>query len=148
MKSKKAKIKAKAAKTKAKMKGKRVKIAGACVLLALLCVGCSSPASRANTQNYDDCVFRVTVYAVPAGADGTAGAAGFGDILTQNMVVENSGTESTAQPYAVSPNVPVSVPVGAGGGESLSGLIGSILGGGKTASAAASGAGCETCAEK
>jgi len=145
VKNKKAKIKAKAAKVKDKLKGKKVKIVGALALLALLCAGCSSPASRANTQNYDDCVFRVNVYAVPAEAAGTAEAAGFGDILTQNMVVENSGSESTAQPYTVAPNVPVSVPVGAGGGESLAGLIGSILGGGKTAAA---GEACADCAEK
>ena len=144
MKSKKDKIKAKGAKVKAKLKGKRAKIAGALAVLALACAGCSSPASRANTQNFTDCFVQVNVY---GGAKGGAAESepAYGDVLTQNMIVENSGSESMAQPYTVAPNVPVSVPVGAGGGESLAGLIGSILGGGKTAAA---GEACADCAEK
>ena len=151
VKNKKAKIKAKAAKVKDKLKGKKVKIVGALALLALLCAGCSSQPSRANTQNYDDCVFRVNVYAVPAEAAGTAEAAGFGDILTQNMVVENSGTETTSPSHTVSPNVPVSVPVGLGGGESL-GVIGTLVERifGSKAAASVADASCvgDDCAEK
>jgi len=153
MSCKKAKIKSKAVRVKNKVKGKRAKIAGVVVLFALLCGGCSSPASRANTQNFKDCTFTLTLPAAKPAAGGAAkpdaggaeDAPGIGDLFSQNMVVENSGSESTAQPYTVAPNVPVSVPLGAGGGESLAGLIGSVLGGGK---AAAAGERCADCAEK
>ena len=125
VKNKKAKIKAKAAKVKDKLKGKKVKIVGALALLALLCAGCSSPASRANTQNLDECYVVINVYGGAKGGDAEAQPS-YGDILTQNMVVENSGTETTSPSHTVSPNVPVSVPVGLGGGESL-GVIGTLV---------------------
>ena len=123
--NKKAKIKAKAAKVKDKLKGKKVKIVGALALLALLCAGCSSPASRANTQTFEDCTVTVNVYGGAKGGDAEAQPA-YGDILTQNMVVENSGTESTDQTHTFTPNTPISVPVGLGGGESL-GVVGTLI---------------------
>lgn len=125
VKNKKAKIKAKAAKVKDKLKGKKVKIVGALALLALLCAGCSSPASRANTQNLDECYVVINVYGGAKGGDAEAQPS-YGDILTQNMVVENSGTESTDQTHTFTPNTPISVPVGLGGGESL-GVLGTLV---------------------
>lgn len=125
VKNKKAKIKAKAAKVKDKLKGKKVKIVGALALLALLCAGCSSQPSRANTQNLDECYVVINVYGGSKGGDAEAQPS-YGDILTQNMVVENSGTETTSPSHTVSPNVPVSVPVGLGGGESL-GVLGTLV---------------------
>ena len=125
VKNKKAKIKAKAAKVKDKLKGKRKKIVGALAVLALLCAGCSSPASRANTQNLDECYVVINVYGGSKGGDAEAQPS-YGDILTQNMVVENSGSETTAPVHTVSPNVPIDVPIGLGGGESL-GVIGTLI---------------------
>lgn len=125
VKNKKAKIKAKAAKVKDKLKGKKVKIVGALALLALLCAGCSSQPSRANTQNLDECYVVINVYGGSKGGDAEAQPS-YGDILTQNMVVENSGTETASPSHTVSPNTPISVPVGLGGGESL-GVLGTLV---------------------
>ncbi len=142
VKNKKAKIKAKAAKVKDKLKGKKVKIVGALALLALLCAGCSSQPSRANTQNLDECYVVINVYGGAKGGDAEAQPS-YGDILTQNMVVENSGTETTSPSHTVSPNVPVSVPVGLGGGESL-GVLGTLVERifGSKAAASVADAGC------
>lgn len=131
MKSKKEKIKRKADKVKSKLKrkkvSKRAKIGGVALsLLALIMLmGCSTQPSRTNNQTLRDCYVHIQINGSGVG-DATDVVPFGGDVLTQNMIVENSGTETTSPSHSVSPNVPINVPVGLGGGESL-GVLGSLV---------------------
>lgn len=143
--SKKTKIKAKGARVKTKLmrkkRAKRAKIAGALLVLLVLGAGCATQPSRTNNQTLRNCT--ITLY-LGAGGDvaATGEAAPYGDILTQNMIVETGGSETTAPVHTVSPNVPIDVPVGLGGGDSLGALIGSIFGGKAAPTAECTGADC------
>ena len=142
------------------------KAAGKAVLAALcfLAFGCATQPSRSQTQTIKGCQFYVMVPATPAAAAPadasglTPGAAALaaaatgrtaeavpvtvGDILSQNMMIENSGTENNSQQHTVSPTTTIPVNVGAGGGESLAGILGTLktMVGGNSAGAADSAA--------
>jgi len=122
MKSKTEKIKAKGKAVKAKLLAKlkgAAKAGAACLLLAALC-GCQSTPSRSQTQTIKDCTFYVFVPQgqnatnVTAESEGAAGA--IGDLFAQNMMIENSGSESLAPQHTISPTTDLSYGVGTGGG--------------------------------
>jgi len=136
MKSKKEKIvekmAAKKAKLKAKLIGSAKTVATAATLIALtLFVGCQSVPSRSQTQTFKDCTFYIgAAPAVAAADDASGGEAGTnavaastqpfsvgGDLLVQNQVVENSGTETLNPTHTISPQTTATVPVGTGGSE-------------------------------
>lgn len=131
--SKKDKIKNKLASKKekllAKMKGtnevKKSITATAIMCVALLMSGCQSTPSRAQTQTIKDNVFYVML---PAGCNTTnpvsadaASAGVIGDLFSQNMVIENSGTETLTPTQTISPTTTLSY--GVGGGDSLASLL-------------------------
>lgn len=115
-------------KLKRKKAAKRAKIAGVALIwvaVVALLAGCSTQPSRTNNQTLTDCYVHIQING--SGVGDAADVVPFGgDVLTQNMVVENSGTETTSPSHSVAPNVPVSVPVGLGGGESL-GVLGTLV---------------------
>lgn len=122
----------KAMKKKRKL-SRKLKGSALLVLGLFVCIGCSTQPSRSQNMALTRCV--VNLY---AGSTTNSTADGYGDILTQAMMIENSGTETTSPVHTVSPNVPVNIPVGMGGGESL-GVLGKLIGsvfGGKVAAAA------------
>ena len=149
------KLSAKKEKLLAKLKGANAaKKAGA--LAGLFCAfvfaaGCQSTPSRAQTQNIKGCTFFVTL-APPCGAtNSVASEAGgaVGDLFTQNMVIENSGTETFTPTQTISPTTTLSY--GVGGGDSLGSLLSALknmlgLNGGAAtkagSTAPAAGAGC------
>lgn len=131
MQSKKQKIKSKLAAKSAKLKsklGSAVKKAAPVVaLLALVALcGCQSTPSRAQTQNFEDCVFLVQL--APAASSNAADSASgplpaVGDLFTQNQVVENSGSESLAPTHTISTPTQLSYGVGTGGGSTWTELF-------------------------
>lgn len=131
--SKKDKIKAKLAAKKeklvAKLKGSN-EVKKATTALAMVCVGlaicgCQSTPSRAQTQTIKDCTFYVMVPPAGQQTNSQPVAVGtVGDLFSQNMVIENSGTESLTPTQTVSPTTTLSY--GVGGGDSLFSLVSSL----------------------
>lgn len=119
------KLAAKKEKLLAKLKGtnevKKSITATAILCMALLMSGCQSTPSRAQTQTIKDCTFYVMV--PPGGATNAAASAvgTVGDLFAQNMVIENSGTETLTPTQTISPTTTLSY--GVGGGDSLAGLL-------------------------
>lgn len=126
------KLAAKKAKLKAKLTGSAKTVAtAATMLLVALIVGCQSVPSRAQTQSFRDCNFYIgavpaATFAVAASGDESATNTVAstvqpylvgGDLLTQNQVVENSGTETTSPTHRIDTPVTATVPVGTGGSE-------------------------------
>lgn len=130
--SKKNKIKAKLATKKAKLveklKGstevKKATTALAVMVIGLVMCGCQSTPNRAQNQTIRDCTFYVMV--PPAGQTNAQPLAvgTVGDLFCQNMVVENSGTESLTPTQTISPTTTLSY--GVGGGDSLVSLVTSL----------------------
>ena len=123
----KAKLATKKAKLVAKLKGAGVKKATAALAVMVIGVvlcGCQSTPNRAQNQTIRDCTFYVMVPpAVTTNAQASA-IGTVGDLFTQNMVVENSGTESLTPTQTVSPTTTLSY--GVGGGDSLISLVSSL----------------------
>lgn len=138
------KLAAKKEKLLAKLKGtnevKKSITATAILCMALLMSGCQSTPSRAQTQTIKDCTFYVMV--PPGGATNSAASAvgTVGDLFAQNMVIENSGTETLTPTQTISPTTTLSY--GVGGGDSLASLLSGLknmlgLSGSSTANPAA-----------
>ena len=124
----KAKLAAKKAKLAAKLRGSK-EVKKAMTTITMLCVGlaicgCQSTPNRAQNQTIRDCTFYVMV--PPAGQTNAQPLAvgTVGDLFCQNMVVENSGTESLTPTQTVSPTTTLSY--GVGGGDSLISLVSSL----------------------
>ena len=123
----KAKLATKKAKLVAKLKGAKVKkvtTALAVMVIGVVLCGCQLTPNRAQNQTIKDCTFYVMV--PPAGATNAQPLAigTVGDLFCQNMVVENSGTESLTPTQTVSPTTTLSY--GVGGGDSLVSLVSSL----------------------
>ena len=139
----KAKVKAKGDKVKAKLGVAKVSVCAACaVLLCALMAGCNSLAtpSRSQTNNFDGCY--INIFA-PYGSEtnGLAAAGLNGDILSQNMAIENSGTETNAQtptqPISPTTTITATVPVNKAGsnmglGDAAISFLKSLFGGSST----------------
>lgn len=122
------KLAAKKEKLVAKLKGtnevKKAITATAILCVALFLSGCQSTPSRAQTQTIKDCTFYVMV---PPGGQTNAAASAVGtvgDLFAQNMVIENSGTETLTPTQTISPTTTLSY--GVGGGDSLAYLLTSL----------------------
>lgn len=123
--AKKAKLEAKKDDFAAKMKGgqtvkKSIQTGIALVAAMVALTGCQSTPSRSQTQTIKDCTFYVFV---PQGQNATnvtaesGGSTGtIGDLFSQNMMIENSGSESLAPQHTISPTTDLSYGVGTGGG--------------------------------
>lgn len=123
----------------------------AMVIMALF-VGCQTAPGRTQTQNFEKCTFNVML---PEGANPSnvcAAAAGvsMGDLFTQNMLVDTSGSEVNSPTSTPTTTTPVDVMRGTGGGSSWAELFGgikSMFGGGtatNTADAAKTSAAAAT----
>jgi hypothetical protein len=148
------KLAAKKEKLLAKLKGtnevKKAITATAILCVALFMSGCQSTPSRAQTQTIKDCTFYVMV--PPGGATNAAASAvgTVGDLFAQNMVIENSGTETLTPTQTISPTTTLSY--GVGGGDSLASLLSSLkskigMGGTTAATAGAAAAAGSDCSD-
>ena len=109
----------------------------ATMLCMALLVGCQTAPGRTQTQNFEKCTFNVML---PAGANPSnvcAAAAGvtMGDLLTQNMLVDTSGSEVNSPTSTPTTTTPIDVMRGTGGGSSWAELFNGIksMFGGSTA---------------
>ena len=146
--AKKAKLEAKKNDFAAKMKGgqtvkKSIQTVIALVAAMVALTGCQSTPSRSQTQTISDCTFYVYV---PQGQNATnvtaeceSAAGTIGDLFAQNMMIENSGSESLAPQHTISPTTDLSYGVGTGGGstcgEPFSGMKSLFTGGTATGTA-------------
>jgi hypothetical protein len=146
--AKKSKLEEKKERFEAKMKGtetvKKSIQAGVALVAAMVALtGCQSTPSRSQTQTISDCTFYVFVphgdnpTNVTAESDGSTGT--IGDLFAQNMMIENSGSESLAPQHTISPTTDLSYGVGTGGGstwgELFSGMKSLFTGGTATGTA-------------
>lgn len=149
--AKKAKLEAKKNDFAAKMKGgqtvkKSIQTVIALVAAMVALTGCQSTPSRSQTQTIKDCTFYVFVpqgqNATNVTAESESAAGTIGDLFAQNMMIENSGSESLAPQHTISPTTDLSYGVGTGGGstwgELFSGMKSLFTGGTATGTAAAS----------
>lgn len=114
-----------------KMKGakpvKKTITTATVVLACLLFAGCATQPSRSQTQTFEDCQIYVMVPPSGTATGATVCAAGdMGDLFAQNMMIENSGTETTSPQHTVSPQTQIDVPIGTGGGASWGSLFGGL----------------------
>jgi hypothetical protein len=107
-------------------------------------VGCQTAPGRTQTQKFDDCVFNIMVPA-GSGASNVCSAAGapsgaMGDLLSQNMLVDTSGSEVNSPTSTPTTTTPIDVMRGTGGGSSWadlgSGLMSLFSDGSETKAAA------------
>jgi hypothetical protein len=89
-------------------------------------VGCQTAPGRTQTQQFDDCVFNIMVPA-GSGASNVCSAAGspsgaMGDLLSQNMLVDTSGSEVNSPTSTPTTTTPIDVMRGTGGGSSWADL--------------------------
>ena len=106
----------------------------ALMAIMALFVGCQTAPGRTQTQTFTECTFNVLlpVGANPSNVCATANGA-MGDLFTQNMLVDTSGSEVNSPTSTPTTTTPIDVMRGTGGGSSWAELfngIKSMLGGG------------------
>ena len=115
----------------------------ALMAIMALIVGCQTAPGRTQTQTFKECTFNVML---PAGANpsnvcAAAGGVTMGDLFTQNMLVDTSGSEVNSPTSTPTTTTPIDVMRGTGGGSSwaepFSGIKSMFGGSGATNTAAA-----------
>lgn len=91
----------------------------AAMLIMALFVGCQTAPGRTQTQNFDGCTFNIFT---PAAASSNAVAPGpgvnAGDLFTQNMLVDTSGSEVNSPTSTPTITTPIEAHVNSAGGGS------------------------------
>lgn len=107
----------------------------ALMAIMALMVGCQTAPGRTQTQTFKECTFNVMVPASNAAAVCAVPAGALGDLFTQNMLVDTSGSEVNSPTSTPTTTTPIDVMRGTGGGSSWAELfsgIKSMFGGGTT----------------
>jgi hypothetical protein len=100
----------------------------ALMAIMALMVGCQTAPGRTQTQTFKECTFNVML---PAGANpsnvcATANGGAMGDLFTQNMLVDTSGSEVNSPTSTPTTTTPIDVMRGTGGGSSWAELFSGI----------------------
>jgi len=114
----------------------------ACMVIMALIVGCQTAPGRTQTQTFKECTFNVLlpIGANPSNVCATAAGGTMGDLFTQNMLVDTSGSEVNSPTSTPTTTTPIDVMRGTGGGSSWAELfsgIKSMFGGGTSTNTAA-----------